>query len=111
MTDMDELSQGESSQVAVPQSAKLMLRVVYIMGIVLVLLFMALIGGIIWKATHKVEVRASSPALVELGLAPGTSVLSMDLDGDRVAINTGPEIIIVDIRKNAVVSRIATISK
>ena len=27
----------------------------------------------------------------------------MELDGDRLAINTGTEIIIVDIRKNAVI--------
>ena len=30
---------------------KKLLRLVYIMGIVLVLLFLGLIGGIIWKAT------------------------------------------------------------
>lgn len=108
---MDELPQVESEPVAVPPSAKLMLRVVYIMGIILVLLFMALIGGIIWKATHKVEVRAAPAAIVELGLAAGTTIQSMDLDGDRLAINTGAEIIIVDVRKNLVVSRITTNSK
>ena len=111
MTDMDELPQIESGPVAVPPSAKLMLRVVYIMGIVLVLLFMVLVGAIIWKATHKAEVKAVPPAQIDLGLPAGTAVQSMALDGDRLAINTGAEIIIVDVRKNEVISRIATISK
>ena len=108
---MDELPQIESGPVAVPPSAKLMLRVVYIMGIVLVLLFMVLVGAIVWKATHKAEVKLPPPAEIGLGLAAGTSVQSMALDGDRLAINTGSEIIIVDIRKNTVISRIATNSK
>ena len=51
------------------------------------------------------------PAQIDLGLPAGTAVQSMALDGDRLAINTGAEIIIVDVRKNEVISRIATISK
>ena len=37
----------------IPASARRLLRVVYIMGIVLVLLFLTLIAAIIWKANHK----------------------------------------------------------
>jgi hypothetical protein len=82
------------------------------MGIILVLLFLLLIGGIIWKAVKKSD--APSPpaaAALDLGLSAGASVQAMELDGDRLAINTGSEIIVVDIRKNVILSRIATIPK
>jgi uncharacterized iron-regulated membrane protein len=108
MMEMDELPVANpSAQAEVPPSAKMLLRAVYIMGIILVLLFLALVGGIIWKSTHKVEARAEAPQAIDLALPAGTSVQSMVLDGERLAVNTGAEIIVIDIRKNAVVSRIA----
>lgn len=112
MAETAELPQDQTVPVAPPASAKLLLRVVYIMGIILVLLFLLLVGGIIWKAMKKPDVPIQpTAAALDLGLAPGTGVQAMELDGDRLAINTGTEIIIVDIRKNAIISRIATISK
>lgn len=89
-----------------------MLRLVYIMGVVLVLLFLALVGGIIWKSMQKPARDAvDGPHRIDLELAVGTGVRSMTLDGDRLAVDTGTEIIIVDLRKNTVVTRIATIPK
>jgi hypothetical protein len=38
-----------------PPSARLLLSVVYIMGIILVLLFLTLVGGIIWKSACKAD--------------------------------------------------------
>jgi hypothetical protein len=113
MIDTDELPQQDQTVTyAPPASAKLLLRVVYIMGIILALLFVALVGGIIWKSTKKAESTGSTgPALVELGLPAGTAVQSMQLDGERLAISTGAEIIIVDIRKNAIVSKIVINTK
>jgi hypothetical protein len=113
MTDTDELLQQDQTVTYAPSaSARLLLRVVYIMGIILALLFVALVGGIIWKSTKKTESTSlAGPAVVELGLPAGTAVQSMQLDGDRLAISTGAEIIIVDIRKNAIISRIATNTK
>jgi hypothetical protein len=108
MIETTELPQDQTVPFAPPASAKLLLRVVYIMGIILVLLFMLLIGGIIWKATKRAPLPSEvAPAVTDLGLAAGTTVQSMVLDGDRLAINTGNEIVIVDIRKNTILSRIA----
>ena len=96
---------------AVPLSEKLLVRAVYIMGIMLVVMFLILIGGIILKIVNKPAKVEFAPAAIDLGLAPGESVQAVNLDGDRLAITTGTEIIIVDIRKNAVISRIAIKSK
>ena len=63
-------------------------------AIILVLLFLTLIGGIIWKSTTQgAESRRAPPAMLDLGLAPGVrSVTSAELDGDRLVVNTGEEI-------------------
>ncbi len=94
--------------VEVPPSAKRMLRVVYIMGIILVLLFLTLVGAIIWKAARKPAVPpVLPPSALSLGLPPGTDLREAQLDGDRLAINTGREVIVIDLRKNAIISRIS----
>ena len=91
----------------VPQPGlKFLEAAVYIMGGLLVLMLVGLIGGIIWKATHRSEAPPPQTQLLDLGLAAGTQVQTLQLDGDRLAIHAGSEIIIIDIRKNAVLSRI-----
>ena len=91
----------------VPPSAKRMLRVVYIMGVILVLLFLTLIGAIIWKAARKPAAPpVQPPSTLSLGLPQGTDLRDVQLDGDRLMVNTGREIIVIDLRKNAVTSRI-----
>ena len=91
-----------------PASARTLLRVVYIMGIILVLLFLLLIGGIIWKATNRTAAPVPAvPPVVSLGLPGDTAIQSMIMDGDRLALNTGHEVIVVDLRKNVIISRIA----
>lgn len=80
---------------------------VYIMGGLLVLMFLGLIGGIVWKVTHKVEPAQPTTQLLGLALPAGSEVRSLQLDGDRLAIDTGSEIIIVDWKRNAVLSRIS----
>ncbi len=91
-----------------PPSARRMLRVVYIMGIVLVLLFVAFIAAIIWKANHKAPPKPEPPPQsLNLGLPAGAAITSASLDGDRLVITTAQEVVVVDIRKNAIISRIA----
>lgn len=114
MTDMDDLPQGAVTGEAgpMPPSAKLLLRVVYIMGIVLMLLFVALVGGIIYKSAKKPDPAvAVAPPVIDLGLAAGQTVKSMSLDGDRLAVDVGSEIVIVDLKKNAVSARIPVAAK
>ena len=91
-----------------PPSARRMLRVVYILGIVLVLLVLAFIVAIIWKANHKAPPKPEPPPQsLNLGLPPGAAITSASLDGDRLVITTAHEVIVVDVRKNAIISRIA----
>ena len=107
MTESDPIPQPDGAPMEIPASARRLLRVVYTMGIVLVLLFVTLIGAIIWKANHKPPPQPA-PAVVPLalGLPADTEIRGTSLDGDRLVINTGREVIVVDIRKNAVISRV-----
>jgi hypothetical protein len=113
MSDLDDLPvQGQDAAGAVPPSAKLLLRVVYIMGIILVLLFLLLIAGIVWKSMRKAEVKPEAgPPVIAATLPAGASIQSVTLDGDRVAILAGSEIVVVDIRKSQVIARIVTAPK
>lgn len=85
-----------------------MLRVVYIMGVILVLLFLALIATIIWKANHKPAAAPPPPVQsLGLGLPQGADIRSASLDGDRLVVTTATEVIVVDLKKNAVISRVS----
>ena len=78
------------------------------MGVVLVLLFLMLVGGIIWKSTRKEEPKAPvAPPVISLGLPADAEIRSTQIDGDRLVINTGRDVIVIDLRKNAIVSRIS----
>ena len=79
------------------------------MGVILALLFLLLVGGIIWKSMNRAPAPAGGAApVVDLGLPAGTAIQQMILDGDRLAISTGAEIIVVDVRKNLILSRVKT---
>ncbi len=91
----------------IPASARRLLRLVYIMGVILVLLFVILVAAIIWKANHKAPPRPEAPPqTIDLGLPAGANIQSAALDGDRLVITTARQVIVVDVRKNAVISRI-----
>jgi hypothetical protein len=109
MSGSDELQQGAGAEAAgVPPAARLLLRIVYIMGIILVLLFLTLVGGIIWKSTRKAEPKPQAPpATLSLALPEGAEVRTAEIDGDRLVLNTGREVIVIDLRKNAILSRIS----
>jgi len=107
MTESVSPQSGDAAPMELPPSARRMLRVVYIMGVVLVLLFLALIATIIWKANTKPKpVAEPPPQVLNLGLAPDAAVRSATLDGDRLVVTTAREVVVVDIRKNAVISRV-----
>ena len=78
---------------------------VYFMGAILVLLFLGLIGGIIYKIKN----RAAEPegtGLVELGLPATASVKEATLTGDRLTINTGTEVFIVEVSSRKILLRV-----
>ena len=81
---------------------------VYIMGGLLVLMLLGLVGGIIYKIANKSVAPPPEAKLLDLG---SIAVQDMQLDGDRLAIRTATEIIIVDFRKNTVLSRIGVAPK
>ena len=108
MSESDPLQTGDAAPMDLPPSARRMLRVVYIMGVILVLLFLALIATIIWKANRK-PVPPPLPQVQSLGLGlpQGADIRSASLDGDRLVVTTATEVIVVDIKKNAVISRVS----
>jgi hypothetical protein len=109
MSEPDELQPQDGPEAAgMTRSARILLRVVYIMGIILVLLFLLLIGGIIWKSTNKANPPPPAPpATLSLGLPEAGEIRSAEISGDRLVLNTGREVIVIDLRKNTIVSRIS----
>ena len=83
---------------------KRLLRVVYTMGIALALLFIALIGGIIWKATQPKPVPAPETLSMGLGLKAG-DIKAVDVDGGTLAITTSSELIVIDAARRKLLLR------
>jgi len=81
-----------------------LLRLVKIMGVVLVLLFLGLIGGIIWKATHKPPAAPATAVVLDLGIDPA-SIKHLAVDGNTLAIVTDGEIVVIDVAKRKVIMR------
>jgi hypothetical protein len=106
MTGKPELPEGETEPMIRQPGLRFLEAAVYTMGGLLVLMLVGLIGGIAWKVTHRGEMPPPETKLLKLGLDAGSAVQAIELDGDRLALNTGQEIIIIDIRKNTVISRI-----
>lgn len=79
---------------------------VYVMGGLLVVMLIVLIGGIAWKVKQRGSAPPEQARLVELGLPAGAAVNHVSIDGDRVAVTTAAEIIVVDVRKGAIVARL-----
>ena len=75
------------------------------MGAILVLLFLGLIGGIIYKIKN----RAAAPegtGLVELGLPAASVAREAALTGDRLTINTGTDGFIVGVSLRRILLRV-----
>lgn len=75
------------------------------MGAALVLLFLGLIGGIIYKIKNRVALPTGT-GLVELGLPAGAQVREAILTGDKLTINTGTEVFIVEVSSRKVLLRV-----
>ena len=98
-----EPQNSSSPEASVPQKA--LLRLVYIMGIILVVLFITLVAGITWKARHRPAPEATAEPTLTLNLA-AADIRATELDGDRLMITTLKDIIIVDVRQNRVMLRL-----
>lgn len=106
-----------------PRGVRILKIVVIAMGVMLVGGFLFVIGVIAYQASNlgqgkKSEqdkpVVASSKVLpateTELAIPAGATVVSMALDGDRLALHlkssAGPEIVVIDLTSGKVISRI-----
>ena len=105
MTEIQPHESAPAAEMAQP-GLKFLELAVYIMGGLLVLMFVGLIGGIVYKVTTRGDAPPLQTKSLTLGLDPGTLVGQMVLDGDRLALNTDTEIIVIDIRKGTIVARI-----
>jgi DNA-binding beta-propeller fold protein YncE len=81
-------------------------KLVYIMGIILLLLFLGLVAGIIYKAKNKVT--AVPPEMQELGigLPPDEKFSSAVLTGDKLTITAGRTVYVIDVPSHRVVLRV-----
>lgn len=96
---------------ALARNVGLLKAAVYTMGVLIVVGTIALVAGIIWKASQLPAASTAGPAAfdaLDIAVPAGSSVGSVEMDGDRVAITLqgAPEIIIVDVRRGEVVGRI-----
>ena len=92
-----------------PPVNRFLVWAVYFMGAILVLLFLGLIVGIIYKIKNRVMMPEGT-GLVELGLPADTSVREATLTGDRLTINTGAEVFIVEVSTRKVLLRVKATS-
>jgi hypothetical protein len=81
-----------------------LLRLVKVLGVVMVLLFLALIAGIIWKATRKPAPPAAVDVVVDLGIDPA-SIRHMSLEGGNLAVSTEKELMVIDLKSRKVTLR------
>ena len=98
MSDLDEPVVNEQS--------KWLLKLVYIMGVVLLLLFFGLVAGIIYKAKNKAEVVVSEMQTLGIGLPPDEKFSDVVLTGDKLTINAGRIVYVIDVRTNRVILRV-----
>jgi hypothetical protein len=101
-----------------PRQVRLLKVAVIVMGILLVGGFALVLATIVYQASRLGEVKEASiprqagmPVIEsELVILPGTTITSLSLDGDRLALHlssaAGAEIAVVDIKTGKVVSRL-----
>ena len=90
----------------VSEQAKRLLKLVYIMGVVLLLLFFGLVAGIIYKAKNKAEVLLPETQTLGIGLPPDEKFTDVVLTGDRLTINAGRIVYVIDVKSNRVILRV-----
>jgi hypothetical protein len=88
-----------------PPVNRFLVAAVYGMGVLLVLMFLGLIGGIIYKFKQRSAIPEGS-GTVSLGLPPAGQIKDATLTGDKLTINTGAEIIIVEVSTQRIILRV-----
>jgi hypothetical protein len=92
-----------------PPVNRFLVFAVYFMGALIILLFLGLIGGIIYKIKNRAVVPEGT-GLVELGLPASSQVREAILTGDKLTINTGTDVFIVEVSTRKVLLRVKATS-
>ena len=93
---MDEPSHQIAAEA--PPVNKFLIRLVAWLGAVLLLLFALLVAGIIYKATRKAPPPPTiADVFVGVGLPPDSKFESAVLTGDKLTINTGTMVYVIDV--------------
>jgi hypothetical protein len=99
----------EQNQIAAetPPVNKILIRLVAWLGVLLLLMFFVLVAGIIYKATNK-RALSLNPADVVLavGLPPDEKFQSVVLTGDKLTINTGSLVYVIDVPTRRVLLKV-----
>jgi len=96
---------GNIEEPVVVNAQKWLRWLVYIMGIVLLLLFIVVIAGIVYKASSGPSV-PSEAATMGVGLPTDAQFRDVTLNGDRLTVNTGKTIYVIDVPSHKVVLRV-----
>ena len=75
------------------------------MGAVLILLFIGLIVGIIYKIKNR-AILPEGTGQIELGLGPDTQAREATVVGDKLTINTGSEVFVIEVSSRKVLLRV-----
>ncbi len=86
--------------------SKRLLKLVYIMGIVLLLLFFGLVAGILYKANHRVVALPPDAQILGIGLPPDEKFTNVVLTGDKLTINAGRTVYVIDVPTHRVILRV-----
>jgi hypothetical protein len=90
----------------VNEPPKWLRKLVYIMGIVLLLLFFALVAGIIYKANHRPVVVVPETQVLGVGLPPDEKFISAVTNGDKLTITSGRAVYVIDVPTHRVILRV-----
>ncbi len=89
---------------------RLLKGAVYIMGALIVLGAMALVAAIVLKSGHGNDQRAEGFGDLDVTVPAGATITASHLDGDHLSIDiaapSGPQVVIVDVRKGRVIGRV-----
>jgi hypothetical protein len=94
-----------SEVIEAPPVNRFLVWAVYFMGAILVLLFIGLIVGIIYKIKNR-AIPLEGIGQIELGLPSGTLAREATVTGDKLTVNTGSEVVVIDISSRKVLLRV-----
>jgi hypothetical protein len=116
MTNADTSKDGDKATAATSgDGAGFMKGVVIFLGVLLIAGFVLIFSTIIYRMVKLADddgpaEKAGAVALADVAVAEGAQVQAMTLDGNRLAIHVGgeagEEIVIVDVRRGTVLSRV-----